>query len=353
MTQISRPQPGRNTTYPDAGSYSADQWAQLLMISHVGEETGVTTAGRYTRGPYVSFLNRLEVTDDGAIITIDTGAGWVNGHLLIVGADDAADVDITPTAPVALARVDRVVMVQNNTNATYNTNLDTPAPYAAGVPAYSTRLAILQGVEGAGVPRALVNNANYWMVELAEYNIDILGAITGLTDYRDYVDAQICHEFAPAQSGYNVTDDTDIPHATLSSIIFMNGPGSIGGITLPDNKLSIAYGTWHVPGNVVDVDAINVNAVVISTVTANIYSRNWIYYGACAENFPHDDGVGYAAVALTANLQSCVQEVTPINLNIDDIMNLAYERDATNILDTLNSEAYITGWIISYIGYRR
>lgn len=167
MTQISRPQPDLNTTYPDAGPYSADQWGDLLQALHNGDNKDIG-------GVLPTYLNLLGVTTDGTSITIASGAALVNGHLLL----NDATVTITPTAPGAPATY-TVVAVQNNTNVVYNTNLDTVAPYAGGVPAYATRLAVLR-------TNVLVQTGSYWEIPLATFSIDGAGAITSLTEARQF-----------------------------------------------------------------------------------------------------------------------------------------------------------------------
>lgn len=347
MTQISRPQPGHNVTYPDAGPYSADDWADKIFIEQVGEETGVTTAGRYTRGPYASYLNRLAVTDDGADVTIDTGAGLVNGHTLI---NDAA-VTISPTHPAANPRVDRVIMIQNNTNAVYNTNLDVPAAYAAGIPAYSTRLAILRGVEGAGVPRAMINNANYWMVELAEYDIAVIGTITNLTDFRDYVDAMPCRFFVGSQLGWNETD----------SVVIFESIGVLGNVGMPTAKDSeSSLMSFAVPENYIDALCITPVLSPSTQEAANdVRISLTVFWSECDERIDAHSSTHTVTYTLTfpapAQIRDCVTELTDTitPLTTSDIVVAYFERIGTNINDTYTATLYFLGILVDYLGYRR
>ena len=180
MTQISRPQGGLRVTYPDSGAYTAVEWAERIRPFHSGDfhEEAVHSADLEDSGVVPTNANFLNVTDDGVDIAIDTGVACVHGHVLF----NDASLTISPTHPGA-GDTYTVVAVQNDTAVAYNTNLDCPAPYAAGVPAYSTRLAILQDT-------ALVQNANYWMIPLATFDISAAGAITNLADARLYTDTR-------------------------------------------------------------------------------------------------------------------------------------------------------------------
>ena len=109
MTQASRPQADHITNFPapsDPGPYSADQWAQLFQIVFTGDQ-------QTTQGPFIRYLNELECADNASnAVTVDTGAGICNGHILISSEQETFAI---PAGPVA-TRIDRVVMVENNTN---------------------------------------------------------------------------------------------------------------------------------------------------------------------------------------------------------------------------------------------
>lgn len=206
MTQSSRPQnEDRDLGYSDSGRYSAGEWAQMLNALLVGDDGGAAPGYRYSRGVFASALNRLAVTNPaGTTIRVDTGASMVNGRFHL---SDALT-DFAPPAPAANPRVDVVVVVENNTGAVYSTNLIFPTVLTdydglASVPAYTARLAILQGQEaGAPVPRVLVQTADHFMIPLAQYEISIAPAITvGPTDMRAYVD-QLVYRYGDATPWY-------------------------------------------------------------------------------------------------------------------------------------------------------
>ena len=182
MTQQSRPQADNTANgYGDAGPYSYNQWAEKLYATHTGDEnTAVQRA--LLRGVVPTFDNMLVVTTAAGDITVGTGAGFSHGSFLF----NTAAVTFSPTHGV---RTDYVVIVENNTNNIYNTNLQFPTvltDYDAtpALLAYTARLAILTG------PAALVQTTSYWMVPLASYDIDGAGAVTNLTDLREFIDIE-------------------------------------------------------------------------------------------------------------------------------------------------------------------
>ena len=181
MTQQSRPQADNTANgYGDAGPYSYNQWAEKLYATHTGDEN--TAVQRTLLRGVVTFDNMLVVTTAAGDITVGTGAGFSHGSFLF----NTAAVTFSPTHGV---RTDYVVIVENNTNNIYNTNLQFPTvltDYDAtpALLAYTARLAILTG------PAALVQTTSYWMVPLASYDIDGAGAVTNLTDLREFIDIE-------------------------------------------------------------------------------------------------------------------------------------------------------------------
>lgn len=188
MTQSSRPQADHIITYPapsDPGPYSGDQWAELFRILFTGDQQTIY-------GPFQRYLNQLEVTDNASTeVYVDTGGGMVNGHALISSEQETWAV---PAGPAG-GRTDRVVMVENNSNAevTQSTAVrpllfpNDLSEYTAtpGVPAYSARLAILRGNDAGALP-ALDQSTALYMVELARYDIDNGPTISNQVDYREF-----------------------------------------------------------------------------------------------------------------------------------------------------------------------
>jgi len=350
MARYTRPVPGRSDTYPNAGPYTGDQWAELLNITHVGDEAD-------TRGPYASYLNRLEVTNPAAAdFQIDTGAGLVNGHLLI----NSVAVTITADTPAANPRIDRVVMVYNNTNAaiaattvggfTFNV-----AGGGTDIPAYTAELAIMKGAENAApaLPALEQDVARLWMVELARYQISIVPAITSFTDYRDYVDAETRQRFIPVQIGYNDTGAGEIVIAGTGTII---DPHTIH----PTANESRAYGRSIISEDLVSGEDVYVKSVVSISPgsTGQIRAATNIFAGACGEAMDtHADATASETVSVASGAggyeYNCIAEATISGLTPGDIVAPYFYRIGTHGDDTWGGNIYCLGFIMKYLAYRR
>lgn len=339
MTQTSRPQAENIANFPtgDSGPYSGDNWAKLFEVIFTGDQQA-------TQGPLVRYLNELAVTDDGTLVTVDTGAGFCYGHWL----DNSAAVVFNPSN---VAREDRVVMVENNTNAAYGLNLEFPTVLTdynltASVEPWSCRLAILTGT-GPGAPRPLVAAGGIFMVQLAHYDIDGAGAITGLTDDRDfcYFSSTVgTRQFlVPPLCGYD--------HTGLADLV--NIPNPLDGtccIEMLDTKIVSAYGHSVVPRDF--LSGLTVTSVLIPLGTGDIYAVLEIRYGACNEDFDIHSEIGaYAAIAVVnGDRQNCILPVTPTTPvpAIGDIIHLEFRRKGDDVLDTIDQPCQFLGWLIDY-----
>lgn len=188
MTQSSRPQADHITSFPapsDPGPYSGDQWAELFRVLFTGDKQAVY-------GPFQRYLNQLEATDNAATeVYVDTGGGMVNGHVLLSSEKETWTV---PAGPAG-GRIDRVVMVENNSNVEVTQSTAAQpllfpndlSEYTAtpGVPAYSARLAILRGNNAGALP-ALDQTTALYMVESARYEINNVPTISSQVDYREF-----------------------------------------------------------------------------------------------------------------------------------------------------------------------
>ena len=204
MTQASRPQADNQSNGSvDAGPYSGNQWAQLFQSLFTRDDQA-------TRSVLGRYANELEVTNPaGTTIRVDTGAAVVDGHWI----ENDATVDFTPNVPGIASRTDKVVLVENNTNAVYDGTasaviLDFPTvlvDYGAlsSVPKYSCRLAVLRGDAGTGAATALIQTASYWMVELYRFNITNVPGVNTLTDNRAY--AKFATQVLDARQGGSAT----------------------------------------------------------------------------------------------------------------------------------------------------
>ncbi len=344
MTQVSRPQPGLRMSYPDAGPYTCDEWAALLRTLHSGDSANA--------GVRTGVGNMLEVTTDGIKITIDTGAALVHGHLLI---NDSA-VTITPTAP-SVNSTYTVVAVQNNTNSAYNTNLDTPAPYASGIPAYSTRLAILRGT-------ALVQASNYWMIPLATFSITPSGAISDVVDVREFVPritTENIENGAVTVEKLNIVRERQfmVPIAAVRNI---SSPGMIErehtGYELPNNDVVEVYADFLVPNDY--ISNLSVAAIVVhiegvgeepgSVVTKTMVSCSSQKAGdnrVFESNFIETELVGGRLVEVIAPFNLPGEPVLPRIYN-DDIATICWVRRGDFLTDTCDVPFFIKAFLVTY-----
>lgn len=349
MTQVSRPQSDNLSAYPfpsDPGPYSGDAWAGLFRILFTGDQ-------QVTQGPFVRYLNELEVTDNASTtVYVDTGAGMVNGHALISSEQETWTV---PAGPAG-GRTDRVVMVENNTNvevtqSTAARPLLFPADlseYTAtpGVPAYSARLAILRGNDAGALPALDQTNALY-MVELARYDINNVPTISAATDYREFcyfastigtrrflVAPTRCFQVAPYAECWNpAADPNDILH----------------GPVMKDTKNTYVMGEYVIP---TDYRAnMTQTAVVRSRGTGNVYGINNAYFGECGEDYDDTSlSTGSVATAVGAPVftNDCIQTLNVTGITTDDIVLCRYWRQGGDVLDTVGDNVYFAGWIIEY-----
>lgn len=122
---------------------------------------------------------------------------------------------------------------------------------------------------------------------------------------------------------------------------------SILGWSLVDTVLRTVTGEFMIPSDF--ASDMTVAAVVYSTANGNLYNQGVISYGASGQAYnTHSDVIAAAATAVTAN-QYCVIRSTALSAEaIGDYVALQFERDATNILDTINNTVYFRGWLVTY-----
>lgn len=217
MTQESRHQAEHITLHPfpsDPGPYSGDQWAERERVIFTGDQYAL-------QGPLVRYLNELEVTDNDATsddeVYVDQGAAFVNGHWF---HSDEQETFSIPAGPVG-GRRDRVVLVENNTNATITAPAAAPSlafilpndtseydQATPGVPAYSARLAI---VRGTGALPGIDKDATIYMVELARYTVDNGPEFSSQEDRRNF-----CHFSTLADKMVIETTILGAPAATIT-----------------------------------------------------------------------------------------------------------------------------------------
>ena len=354
MTQISRPQQGRLVTYPDAGGYTANQWARVFRLL-VHDPT--------TQGVFGGYISEMAVTNPaGQTIRVASGAALVNGHYCFnedqTDPAVASNVDFAPTTPGA-DRIDRVVLVQNNTDAVYDGTVDYGAAvlefptdltdYAglSSVPAHSCRLAILTGVSGAAM-RALTQDVavagNIWMIEIARYTITNAPAISvGPTDYRDLINERTRRFFVPAIHGINITDGgIAITQAYLATAY-------IAGYPLSHlNKVTLATGRFAIPSDF--VSDISVEACVVGSQSGNVYARTIAVFGADTEATTINNvSTAYAAHTLAAaDTRYLIDSLSLAGAAIGDMVDVLTWRDSSNVADTIADSVWCLGWLVSY-----
>ena len=159
MAEYSLPWPG--VTIGDAGPYSDEDWHYTW-----GMLFGSQTVPYNNRGVIRNWLNELEVTDGGAnTADVDTGAGLVYGKFY----RNTAVVNLNIPSSVGAWREDLVCLQANWTTQTIRI-------YRHNNPA-----------DGAPYPAPTQASGATWEIPLAAVRINNAGAITLITDLRDYV----------------------------------------------------------------------------------------------------------------------------------------------------------------------
>lgn len=352
MTQSSRPQADSTVNFPapsDPGPYSADQWAQIFQIVYTGDQ-------QTTQGP-LRYLNELAVTDNAAgandEVYVASGAGFVNGHLLI--SDDQETFTI-PAGPVA-GRTDIVVMCENNTNAPI-TATDAGRPFlfpndlseyetvpANAIPAYSARLVIVRGADGAAAPVLDTTNSKF-MVPLATYDIDNAPAITGQVDSRDFClyasTIRTRTAFVEVNAGWNITlaADIDVTASPIST--------TFGCVVMPDPQDAKGFAAWQVPKDF--VSGLTAESVIVARGNGNIYGRTMAAgTPQCGEALGTGGVFPAAAAEAAANgFVGCHWTLSLPGAAIDDIVLLQGSRQGANALDTVGADCEHIGFLLTY-----
>lgn len=353
MAQSSYPQAGLfPVDGPDCGSYMANEWRALLLsfmraggMVNTGAiaPPGLPATPMYPNvGVFYVIPDRLAVTSTGNNkVSIATGAWLCDGTF---GYNDTAITDAAIVSPAANPRIDRVVVRQNYSGADY-TSVNVPSLIVID---NTARLCIISGAENA-VPVAPTltqdqNRLTYWDIPLYQYQISVAGAISNITDEREWVDAETKYRFVPCVGGFNGTDG--IPLWSIETY---------GGFRLLDNKSCRASGQWIVSEDVLIMT--KVDAVIRPNASGNVYSKNIAAYSDCGEiaNIHSDSnpGAGYAAIAVTLSERECIQPLTLPGYAVTDMISLEYYRDAIDALDTINADVILYGWRIEYLGWGR
>lgn len=354
MTQSSRPQADHISNYPlpsDPGPYTADQWAQYMQIVYTGDQQS-------SQGPLIRYLNELIVTTNATTeIYVNTGAGMVNGHLLV---SSESETFVIPAGPVA-TRIDIVAMVENNTNAEI-TATDAARPFlfpndlseytaTPAIPAYSARLVIVRGADGAGAPVLDQTTAKY-MVELARYTINNVPTISALTDNRVFCrfsnqQGPIVKRFlAPFIHGWDVTAGTPI-------VVDAN---YVKGMPLIDANDGYLTAKFSVPDDF--ISGMTVSPILVEPaagVGGNVRLEENVLYGTCSEVLGvHTDPSGFVLVATgVGSLILCPAGLT-VALTAEalgDHVSVVLNRTGGHAGDTAILTMYALGALVEYTGW--
>jgi hypothetical protein len=355
MAEFSLPQPG---LFPadgdDCGAYTANEWVAILIAANRSGGMMVTGAAAPPGlpatqlvpniGVYYSVADRLAVTSPGASqISIATGSSIVDGR---VHVNDTAHTAVAITNPAANPRIDRVVVRQNYTGADY-TSVNAPALV---VDFNTASIAIISGAELAvPVEPALTQDEDrttYWDIPLAQYQISVAGAITGLTDEREWVDAEEKTLFFPPIHA----ETTAGTHASVN-VSLTGAEGWILGGSVDTHALI----QFAVPHNF--ISDMQVTPILIIPGVGNVVLDMDIYYGACTEDYDTHTVTDAGNVVAVGGLleRVCVTAMTNSlsSAAVGDYVNIALSREGTNVLDTDLSGIYVQGVLVEYLGYGR
>ena len=344
--ETSRPFPG--TVLGDAGPYSAEQWWDCwLSQSRAGGR--LSRVANYDIGVFYAIANALEPTSNVTEITVDTGASLVDG--LYHESDASVAVPILASG-VGTSRIDVIVVRKNYQQAvTY-----TPTGGAPTVPPRTARITVIRGAEAAGpVAPSLtqdVTRATYWDIPIAQVQVSDAGALSGFTDLREFVDAEVKVMYVPPLVGKNATDETLI---NLGDVAWLDPP--IVGLTFPDLKNCYGFSRFVVPQDF--ISGFEISAIVSPYTSGNVYGRARFAYGGCGQySETHDDDSGALAPTALAGtaltwLNECILPVELTSAVPGDFVICTFQRDSTNILDTIGAKIFLFGWNVSYFGWKK
>lgn len=366
MTQKSYPWPGvAAASGVDAGRYTAPEWWGEWATEQLSSGVIVTTpllrplAAWNNIGVYYGVDNKLAVTSPANNqITIATGAWQNDGQF---GYNDTKLSAIAVTSPAANPRIDRVVIRKNYTSNTY-----TPTNAAAlTVPPYTARITVVSGAEAVGPvaptliqdtarnPAGAFGTDGTWDIPLAQYEISVGGVISGLTDEREWVDAETKTLWIPPNGGYNDTDNTDIERGSTGQVAVGTDGGGEWGYFLIVTKAGRVWGDFIIPEDF--LDDMTIMPVLRFQTGAGAYEFiHTADYGSCGQAAAtHTDSIDDAENPGTNYLNQCwaSNQLTLTSPATGDIVTLTYQRDNTG--DAFNADFAVVGWVVEYLGWRR
>lgn len=341
MTEYSLPMPG--TTIGDAGPYAVGGAAAPGWWDRWGIES--RAGGRLTQvaladiGVFYCVDDQLECTvaADTTSIDVDEGAAQVDG-IFYWNDTDPVNVPI-PAAGAGDDRIDLVV-VRKNFQATTDY---TPGGGAPTCLRRETRITVIRGVEAVGPAAPTVTQdvtrATYWDIPLCTVQVDDAGALTELTDLREYVDVE-----------------------TKEILVQFVGGDAGGGLALDDPKgwlLGSAVTTdlfafWEVPVDF--ISALTATPLtILDDTTGNMVVETDFLYGTCGQPMStHNNSESDTVTIFNIRYFDCLDDVTTVitPANPGDFLRMRFRRTGGAGGDTAG-EAYGMGYIMSYLGWRR
>lgn len=338
MSELSVPWPGVTTT--DAGPYNSSTWNDVwLAMSRSGGR--LSRVADYDIGVFYGIANALVPASNVTEITVNTGASLIDG----LYHENTASVAVPiPASGAGTSRIDVVVVRKNYQQAvTY-----TPTGGAPTVPPRTARITVIRGVEAAGpAAPALtqdVTRTTYWDIPLAQVQVSDAGALSGFTDLREFVDAETKYLIVNPSRSYNSTDGT--------TPLTWDG----AGLNLINGKLTRVNAEFFTPSDF--ISDLVVSAIVRPAASGNLYGETFWTYAADTVAFNDTTGgTGFVATAVTG---AAVNHNNNIILSSDvsgvaasDIITFEFNRDAVDVLDTVNADAYFAGFYVTYFGWKK
>lgn len=117
-----------------------------------------------------------------------------------------------------------------------------------------------------------------------------------------------------------------------------------------DNVLRWVATTFRVPSDFVSLT--HIHPIVAGSGTGNVYRRNTVSWAASTENITLNTATGgWGTEAVTINLLTELANISGLLGAIDtnDYVGLKFERDGSNVLDTVNANFQFFGWLIEYV----
>ena len=263
-----------------------------------------TLASLTNLGVFYVAPNQLEVTSPANPVLIDTGAAMVGGFYFY------NDASVSIQLPINRVNDEQV-------------------------PPHTARIS---RVASGGVIQD-VNLAMYWDIPLATVTTDGAGNATVNSDDREWVDYKIRQTLVPCVGGTG----------TINPILAHD----LRGLTTDNNAINLAWGYWTCPDHIDDFVAELV--LIPGAGGGNCYCYNEVYYGACNELYtthsyfnPGPAGTYIATPLAVQNTQYCVLPAPLTLLSAGDIIHFQFGRDATDPLDTVGTDVFIPGWLVTY-----